>query len=194
MSHEQGASGALVLERDGARTADRSCNRLRRGRRSAAPAGGPAGWDGVAQVAVVAPPAPTGTRGSFRSPCLLLVAGAAIYLGYRSTGVITTDGTPWAVLTTGWLMPLVEGACLLASGLLLTRPVQGHQDRGRTAVAASGIVVLLASVVVAARGGRSASDGLGIAELAFAAVAIGVVVGAERHRQRGFRRIARSGR
>jgi len=145
-------------------------------------------------------PVSVGTGGSFRSPALLLVAGTAVYLGYCSTGVIATAGTSWGSLVAGRPMLLVEGACLLAAGLLLTqpapctRPVPPHRDSGRSAIAWTGIVVLLASVAAAVTGRRMASDALGVAELAFAAVSIGVVVATERHRQSDFRRHDRSGR
>jgi hypothetical protein len=181
--HEHGAGGALVLERSRVRptvgTPDLGRTSITVGDEDDRDVG-------------IQPPAET--RGSFRSPSLILLAGAAIYFGYRSSGVIATDGTRWASLTAARPMLLVEGVCLLAAGLLLIRPVAGRHASGRTAVAWTGTVVLLASAVTAVTGRRSASDALGIAELAFAAVSIGVAVAAERHRQRGFRQVTRSGR
>jgi hypothetical protein len=184
--HEHGAGGALVLERSRVRPTVGSPGL----RRTSITVGDEDDRDDRDDR--LQPPAET--RGSFRSPSLILLAGAAIYFGYRSSGVIATDGTHRASLTAARPMLLVQGACLLAAGLLLTRPVAGRRASGRTAVAGNGTVVLLASVVASVTGRRAASDALGIAELAFAAVTIGVAVAAERHRQRGFRQVARSGR
>jgi hypothetical protein len=112
-----------------------------------------------------------------------MVAALSIYLGYCGLGVITTDTTGWMSPVFGRPATLVEGALLLAAGLVLTRPVAGGHGTGRTAVVSSGAVMLLAAVAVMTFGGRTASDVWGVADLIFATASILTVVAAERDRR-----------
>ena len=187
MIHEDAAGGTLLLEPDLPRPAGTD--------RPRSPDHGATAPDvDDHDIADDGTPVPVVARASFRSPSLTLVAAAAIYCGYRSLGVIGSDGGHGTSSTTGRPLLLVEGVALLAAALLLMWPLGHRREHRRTAVVSTAVAVLVAAVVAAVVGGRVPSDALGVAELAFAAVSLGAVVVAERRRAGTVDRVAHRGR
>ena len=186
MTHGHPHGGTLLLRPDHRRAAPRT-GRTTRGARGSAPRGTARSADRTTDpdpgTAVRDHPAPTADR--FRSPALVLLAAAAIFLGYCQLGVIATSGAHWSWVVTGRPAVLAEGALLLGVGLALTRRTATAPRAARAPVAGAGTMVAAASVVAAVTGRRTAYDVLGTAELLVAAAALGTVLALERRRSDG---------
>jgi hypothetical protein len=144
--------------------------------------GGPAG---LADTAAAATPSPVGFDPTLRSPALALLATVCLLEGYKWIGALPASDSHFSALVFSRPGALVFAVLVTALALGLTR-TGGELRRWRphAAVALASVVVMSASVVLAAVTNAATKDAVGLADLVLATALVGALVAAERRQRR----------
>jgi lysylphosphatidylglycerol synthetase-like protein (DUF2156 family) len=141
--------------------------------------------DAVAAVAPGSTPSAAGFDPTLRSPGLALLATVCLLEGYKWIGALPASDSHFSALVFSRPGALVFAVLVTALALGLTR-AGGELRRSRpdAAVALASVVVMSASVVLAAATDAATKEAVGLADLVLAAALVGALVAGERRLRR----------